>query len=491
MTTDKSRADALTNERETYSIEGTVRFKRSEADKQVCVCCPPGGGHVFSRRIEWDEWETGQPSHFGNGPDVLIGSKVTYRNRNEGRRVRVTVEVLGEVLAASPVEQPAAAPMNGIPASLRHDEGAIARCSYCGRYSLDPKTLSDRQPKCDCGEKHGWSGSFKKPAPDAKWSGEAPAPADERAAQELLPVDRKWVTAKAISLVAEYRNCKASEAEEVMRQFVGYMQAALEDAAARAASANETGAERAMDLLERAHLAAGQWANSNTPISEALAYRDGFIAGARAPAQAAEPVAWAVYWGIGSMRKNSVHFEKETAVKVAAEIKSNPTELRPLYAAPQPPAQADARVGLTDKQILALNTGEVFFSESPTKYPEAGHGTQYHAGAPGVLKFARAAIALAAHPGQPEPRAEVTEAACDVRRHWNPVYNTDPVQRACAELPEGWSISACMEREAGWVDVYGPDGKEPDFEGDSDHFDWMIHQAIDFAIDAARAGGAA
>ncbi|WP_334034714.1 hypothetical protein [Burkholderia cepacia] len=91
---------------------------------------------------------------------------------------------------------------------------------------------------------------------------------------------------------------------------------------------------------------------------------------------------------------------------------------------------------------------------------------------------------------QPEPRDEVADTARTARRHWNPVYNTDPVQRACTELPEGWSISACMEREAGWVDVYGPDGKEPNFEGDSDHFDWLIHQAIDFAIGAARAGGA-
>lgn len=73
----------------------------------------------------------------------------------------------------------------------------------------------------------------------------APSPADERAAQELLPIDRKWVTAKAVSLVAEYRNCKASETEEVMQRFVDYMQAALQDAAARAASANETEAEGA------------------------------------------------------------------------------------------------------------------------------------------------------------------------------------------------------------------------------------------------------
>jgi hypothetical protein len=64
--------------------------------------------------------------------------------------------------------------LNGIPATMRHDEGAIARCSYCGRYSLDPATLLDRQPTCECGKQHGWSGSFKRPGPDAKWNGKAP-----------------------------------------------------------------------------------------------------------------------------------------------------------------------------------------------------------------------------------------------------------------------------------------------------------------------------
>lgn len=79
-----------------------------------------------------------------------------------------------------------AAPINGIPATYSHDEGAIARCSYCGRYSLDPKTLSDRQPMCDCGEKHGWSGSFERPGVDAKWSGAAPSAASGQNLTELL-----------------------------------------------------------------------------------------------------------------------------------------------------------------------------------------------------------------------------------------------------------------------------------------------------------------
>ncbi|MGL5117577.1 MAG: hypothetical protein ACRC7C_19870 [Beijerinckiaceae bacterium] len=52
-----------------------------------------------------------------------------------------------------------------------------------------------------------------------------------------------------------------------------------------------------------------------------------------------EPVALAVYWGIAPMRKHSVHFERETAEQAAQEIKSNNTEIRPLYATPRPESE--------------------------------------------------------------------------------------------------------------------------------------------------------
>lgn len=58
-------------------------------------------------------------------------------------------------------------------ASPTHDAGAIAQCSFCGRYSAAWAALSDmantRAP-CDCGKLGGWSGSFKAPGPDAAWS---------------------------------------------------------------------------------------------------------------------------------------------------------------------------------------------------------------------------------------------------------------------------------------------------------------------------------
>jgi hypothetical protein len=69
-----------------------------------------------------------------------------------------------------------------------------------------------------------------------------------------------------------------------------------------------------------------------------------------------------------------------------------------------PPAAIPA-APMTDEQILKLNAGEVFFSESPSRFPEAGHGTQYHAGAPGVLGFARAVLA------QPAPVQPLKEQA--------------------------------------------------------------------------------
>lgn len=70
----------------------------------------------------------------------------------------------------------------------------------------------------------------------------------------------------------------------------------------------------------------------------------------------------------------------------------------------------DTQLEPTDAELLGLNVGEVYFSESPSKYPEV-HGTQYHAGAPGVLAFARAVLARW---GQPSGAGE---AAAYLQKH--------------------------------------------------------------------------
>lgn len=61
-----------------------------------------------------------------------------------------------------------------IPATWHHDGGAYARCSYCLRYSDDPRSLSKSSFPCECGKTHGWCGSFKPPAADSSWSDAKP-----------------------------------------------------------------------------------------------------------------------------------------------------------------------------------------------------------------------------------------------------------------------------------------------------------------------------
>jgi len=56
-----------------------------------------------------------------------------------------------------------------IKGNLYHDAGAYGQCSYCSRYSDNPKVLGHRL-ECDCGRIKGWSGSFKKPDENSTWS---------------------------------------------------------------------------------------------------------------------------------------------------------------------------------------------------------------------------------------------------------------------------------------------------------------------------------
>jgi|APSaa5957512576_1039674.scaffolds.fasta_scaffold55809_3 hypothetical protein len=50
-----------------------------------------------------------------------------------------------------------------------HDAGAYGQCSYCERYSDNPKIL-DHEIPCDCGKTKGWCDSFESPQPDSIWS---------------------------------------------------------------------------------------------------------------------------------------------------------------------------------------------------------------------------------------------------------------------------------------------------------------------------------
>lgn len=95
-------------------------------------------------------------------------------------------------------------PLNGIKANWFHDEGAIAQCGRCQRYTLDRAALSDRQPTCTCGEKHYWSGSFLKPGPDAQWHGVRPTVPSTQAtpASAVGPVVAASIDEERLPIVA-------------------------------------------------------------------------------------------------------------------------------------------------------------------------------------------------------------------------------------------------------------------------------------------------
>jgi len=117
-----------------------------------------------------------------------------------------------------------------------------------------------------------------------------------------------------------------------------------------------------------------------------------------------EPVAWAVYWGLPPTRKNSVHFDKESAQAVANQIKSA-TEVRPLYAAPvaQQPSKAtleklrawETNGELIDRawQVLQSQEQEIMrlekmLAEERTQQPQAEVKTVYRLSPTDIYDFA-------------------------------------------------------------------------------------------------------
>ena len=133
-----------------------------------------------------DSRENAETSHVckhcdacGNACEDCGGDGVAFDIVGEPGITRqcLTCEGEGVILVSGGNE--AAKPIRGsdIPKTGHHDAGAIARCSYCGRYSDNPKALqydpratSAKDLRCDCGKTHGWSGSFKRPTAGSIWS---------------------------------------------------------------------------------------------------------------------------------------------------------------------------------------------------------------------------------------------------------------------------------------------------------------------------------
>ena len=65
------------------SMDGTVVFMRTDEDS-LCVCCPCDRKHIYCRYVECD----------GGQRLMDFVEKVCTPFTNEGKRVRLTVEVL-------------------------------------------------------------------------------------------------------------------------------------------------------------------------------------------------------------------------------------------------------------------------------------------------------------------------------------------------------------------------------------------------------------
>ncbi|WP_254212841.1 hypothetical protein [Burkholderia multivorans] len=211
------------------------------------------------------------------------------------------VAFVSSILAASPVERRAAAPIarvqvcgDEITLSATSDQRAVLMTMHDAPiYAEPPAATSANETGAEGAKPVAWFIDW----PDEPELG-------HYFAEE--PCDPKYGRSRALGFIESRSPAMAAAAPadeltdaEIWRMWnsigqnvsatrpILFARALLSRRAAAPASSHETRAEGCNDLNERAHLAAGQWANANTPISEALAYRDGYIAGAHCGAMAA------------------------------------------------------------------------------------------------------------------------------------------------------------------------------------------------------------
>lgn len=66
-----------------------------------------------------------------------------------------------------------------------------------------------------------------------------------------------------------------------------------------------------------------------------------------------------------------------------------------------------------------------------------------------------------------------------------PLY--EAVERACGNLPEGWTIHLCMENGAGWIELYDEEGNRvDDFPTDNERIDYTLIDALEYAQEQAK-----
>ncbi|OQA30036.1 MAG: hypothetical protein BWY57_03097 [Betaproteobacteria bacterium ADurb.Bin341] len=96
------------------------------------------------------------------------------------------------------------------------------------------------------------------------------------------------------------------------------------------------------------------------------------------------------------------------------------------------------------------------------------------------------------HPKRQRLEKQVEDLINKLDRHQKDAAIGRAVNRASGELPFGYDLHIELEKDAGTVRLYRPDGEEVDEEfHDCDYFSGAIDNAINVAIADAEKGGAA
>ncbi len=98
--------------------------------------------------------------------------------------------------------------------SWDHDTGAYGRCSHCGRYSDDPKCLTDGF-KCNCGMAAGFSGSFKRPLEGSTWCN---PPKSEGEKQNSIDNTTKFAIQEMVDVLEYFVNNAPVEEQAWMKE---------------------------------------------------------------------------------------------------------------------------------------------------------------------------------------------------------------------------------------------------------------------------------
>jgi len=87
------------------------------------------------------------------------------------------------------------------------------------------------------------------------------------------------------------------------------------------------------------------------------------------------------------------------------------------------------------------------------------------------------------HAQQVERDALLAERVAMAETQARHVPLNEALQRAAGELPQGWEIRLCVERGAGWVELYDPVGDDiGDFATNAERLDFTVIDALEHAL---------